>query len=131
MRTIMRMRDAERLALCESYWLISARNNTIFPRATKGVGRTQPVDWQDAADALDNPDLRGVYIPKGKGQSVNPPGAYLQYNEVSHNGSGDCAVSLTRFQYIVYAASQIRLREYWCDDEPKLTSRPPPLKVIS
>lgn len=51
--------------------------------STKGVGRTQPVDWQDCAEALDNDALKGVVMPKGPGQDVAPPGGgYLQYNEV-------------------------------------------------
>ncbi|KLO20418.1 PARP-domain-containing protein [Schizopora paradoxa] len=61
--------------------------------ATKGIGRTQPVDWQDASVALENEELKGVMMPKGAAQSVNPPGAYLQYNE-----------------YIVYDTSQIRVK---------------------
>ncbi|KAF8525240.1 PARP-domain-containing protein [Hysterangium stoloniferum] len=61
--------------------------------ATKGIGRTQPVKWKDAGDALEHPELAGVYMPNGEGHPVNPAGAYLQYNE-----------------YIVYSPSQIRLR---------------------
>jgi len=61
--------------------------------STKGVGRVQPVDWQDCYEALDNEALKGVIMPKGLGQDLNPPGSYLQYNE-----------------YIVYDTAQIRLR---------------------
>lgn len=34
-------------------------------RATKGVGRTQPVDWKDAGDALGHDDLKGCLMPNG------------------------------------------------------------------
>ncbi|KAI0369996.1 PARP-domain-containing protein [Pilatotrama ljubarskyi] len=62
-------------------------------RSTKGLGRSQPGDWQDAGAALNNPELRGCHMPKGPAVNVNDPGVYLQYNE-----------------YIVYDTSQIRLR---------------------
>ncbi|OAX43641.1 PARP-domain-containing protein [Rhizopogon vinicolor AM-OR11-026] len=62
-------------------------------RATKGVGRTQPTDWQDAGMVLGHKGLEGVYMPKGAPSNVNPPGSCLHYNE-----------------YIVYDTSQIRLR---------------------
>ncbi|KAF8609300.1 PARP-domain-containing protein [Ceratobasidium sp. AG-I] len=61
--------------------------------ATKGVGMAQPEGWQDCADALDHDELKGVVMPKGGLEQVNPPGAYLQYNE-----------------YIVYSPNQIRVR---------------------
>ncbi|KAF9456807.1 PARP-domain-containing protein [Collybia nuda] len=61
--------------------------------STKGVGRTQPVLWKDAGEALNNDGLEGCFMPDGPGQDVSPPGAYLQYNE-----------------YIVYDPSQIRLK---------------------
>ncbi|KAG6857651.1 hypothetical protein H0H87_010220 [Tephrocybe sp. NHM501043] len=61
--------------------------------ATKGIGRTQPVDWKDAGVALDNPELIGCQMPAGPGKDVSPPNVYLQYNE-----------------YIVYDPSQIRLK---------------------
>ncbi|KAG1865517.1 poly polymerase catalytic domain-containing protein [Suillus subalutaceus] len=61
--------------------------------ATKGVGTTQPTNWQDAGMALGHKELEGVYMPKGEASMVNPPGAFLMYNE-----------------YIVYDPSQIRLR---------------------
>ncbi|KAI8983179.1 PARP-domain-containing protein [Trametes punicea] len=62
-------------------------------RSTKGVGRTQPGDWQDAGAALNNPELRGCLMPKGPAKDVDDPNLrYLQYNE-----------------YIVYDVSQIRL----------------------
>ena len=72
-------------------------------RATKGVGRTQPANWKDAGEALGHDELKGCLMPNGldsspirpsriliwavanftgKGADVNPPGAYLQYNEV-------------------------------------------------
>ncbi len=53
-----------------------------FLRSTKGLGRTQPADWQDCGDALDHPDLRGCHMPKGPGKDVSDPQVYLQYNEV-------------------------------------------------
>ncbi|KAI0770930.1 poly polymerase catalytic domain-containing protein [Trametes elegans] len=62
-------------------------------RATKGLGRSQPGDWQDAGVALNHPELRGCHMPKGPAVDVNDPKLYLQYNE-----------------YIVYHASQIRVR---------------------
>jgi poly [ADP-ribose] polymerase len=51
---------------------------------TKGIGRTQPVKWQDAGDALDNDALKGCHMPAAPGEDVSAqnPGAYLQYNEV-------------------------------------------------
>ncbi|KAF8588473.1 PARP-domain-containing protein [Ramaria rubella] len=61
--------------------------------ATKGLGMTQPVQWQDAGIALEYPELAGVHMPKGGGRGVNIGGLNLQYNE-----------------YIVYQPSQIRLR---------------------
>ncbi|KAI0933069.1 hypothetical protein AcW1_000001 [Taiwanofungus camphoratus] len=60
---------------------------------TKGLGRTQPVEWQDAGVALENEALKGCHMPKGPGQDV-----------------GDAAVSLQYNEYIVYNPSQIRLR---------------------
>ncbi|KAL6305692.1 poly polymerase catalytic domain-containing protein [Sparassis latifolia] len=60
---------------------------------TKGLGRTQPAEWQDAGNTLENDALKGCHMPKGPGKDVNDPGVYLQYNE-----------------YIVYDASQIRVR---------------------
>ncbi|OCH88821.1 PARP-domain-containing protein [Obba rivulosa] len=62
-------------------------------RATKGLGCVQPVEWQDAGEALGNDALRGCHMPKGPGQDVKDPQGYLQYNE-----------------YIVYDTAQIRLR---------------------
>jgi len=61
--------------------------------STKGVGRTQPIDWKDAGEALGHDELKGCLMPNGKSADVNPPGAYLQYNE-----------------YIVYDTAQIRTR---------------------
>ncbi|KAI0638778.1 poly polymerase catalytic domain-containing protein [Trametes polyzona] len=62
-------------------------------RATKGIGRSAPGEWQDAGLALAHPGLRGCHMPKGPAADVPDPKAYLQYNE-----------------YIVYDTSQIRLR---------------------
>ncbi|KAI0694469.1 poly polymerase catalytic domain-containing protein [Cerioporus squamosus] len=62
-------------------------------KSTKGLGRTQPAEWQDCGDALENPELRGCHMPKGPGKDVTDPRLYLQYNE-----------------YIVYDPSQIRVR---------------------
>jgi hypothetical protein len=50
---------------------------------TKGIGRTQPIEWKDAGEQLSNPALKGCHMPDGPGQNISPPGAYLQYNEVS------------------------------------------------
>ncbi|KIK99939.1 hypothetical protein PAXRUDRAFT_131012 [Paxillus rubicundulus Ve08.2h10] len=65
------------------------KNNKL---ATKGTGQTQPTDWQDAGEALDNEALKGCYMPKGMPSNVLQA-AHLMYNE-----------------YIVYDSSQIRLR---------------------
>ncbi|TFY51615.1 hypothetical protein EVJ58_g10471 [Rhodofomes roseus] len=62
-------------------------------RCTKGLGRTQPAEWQDAGAALENDALSGCHMPKGPGQDVQGIQGYLQYNE-----------------YIVYDTSQIRVR---------------------
>ncbi|EMD41273.1 hypothetical protein CERSUDRAFT_127918 [Gelatoporia subvermispora B] len=62
-------------------------------RATLGLGRVRPGEWQDAGEALDHDELRGCYMPKGPGKDMNDPQAQLQYNE-----------------YIVYDTAQIRLR---------------------
>ena len=50
--------------------------------ATKGIGRTQPTEWQDAGAALENAALKGCRMPKGPGRDVSDQQAYLQYNEV-------------------------------------------------
>ncbi|GJJ13086.1 hypothetical protein Clacol_007336 [Clathrus columnatus] len=50
--------------------------------ATKGLGRFQHVDWQDAGKALNRPELLGVDMPKGCGSDVNQADLSLQYNEV-------------------------------------------------
>jgi hypothetical protein len=55
----------------------------IFSSCTKGIGRTQPTKWKDAGEALGHPELKGCQMPAGPGVNVNPPQAYLQYNEVS------------------------------------------------
>ena len=34
-------------------------------RATKGVGRTQPVNWKDAGEALGHDELKGCLMPNG------------------------------------------------------------------
>ncbi|KAF5377298.1 hypothetical protein D9615_006389 [Tricholomella constricta] len=72
--------------------------------ATKGIGRTQPVDWKDAGRALNNDELIGCDMPAGPGKDVSPPGAYLQYNE-----------------YIVYDSSQIRLSSLFIDRQPRMS----------
>ena len=54
----------------------------MYYRATKGVGRIQPSEWEDCAVSLKNPELKGVQMPMGKGKDLSPPGVYLQYNEV-------------------------------------------------
>ncbi|KAF7367385.1 Poly [ADP-ribose] polymerase [Mycena sanguinolenta] len=63
-------------------------------KATKGLGKNQPVKWKDAGKALGHDELIGCHMPDGPAQSTTvPDGGYLQYNE-----------------YIVYDVSQIRLR---------------------
>lgn len=64
--------------------------------ATKGSGRTAPVQWEDAG--VVHPDLKGVQMPKVTGKEANitrdlMPSACLQYNE-----------------YIVYNINQVKLR---------------------
>ena len=51
-------------------------------RSTKGLGRTQPAEWQDCGDALDHPELRGCHMPKGPSKDESDTKAYLHYNEV-------------------------------------------------
>lgn len=51
-------------------------------RVTKGLGRVQPLDWQDAGDALENDALKGVHMPKGKPSDVTQGNYSLYYNEV-------------------------------------------------
>ena len=58
------------------------RPSFVTLRCTKGLGRTQPAEWQDAGDALENPQLKGCHMPKGPGRDVSDPKIYLQYNEV-------------------------------------------------
>ena len=58
------------------------RPSFVTLRCTKGLGRTQPAEWQDAGDALENPQLKGYHMPKGPGRDVSDPKIYLQYNEV-------------------------------------------------
>ena len=84
----------------------------IHPRrATKGLGRTQPKAWQDAGEALDNPALKGVHMPKGPAGDVNDRNdLYLQYNEVSSPYYMSRSVLIEVVQYIVYNSAQIRLR---------------------
>ncbi|CAL1697247.1 unnamed protein product [Somion occarium] len=60
---------------------------------TKGLGRTQPAEWQDAGSTLEHDALKGCLMPKGPGKDIDDPQVCLQYNE-----------------YIVYDASQIRVR---------------------
>ncbi|KAI0697472.1 PARP-domain-containing protein [Cytidiella melzeri] len=62
-------------------------------RVTKGVGRVQPIDWQDAGVALENDALKGVHMPKGPPSDMSQGNFALYYNE-----------------YIAYDVSQIRLR---------------------
>ncbi|KAL1664848.1 PARP-1-like protein [Schizophyllum commune] len=61
--------------------------------ATKGIGRTQPVNWKDAGEVLGNDALKGCHMPDGPCDNNADPKAYLQYNE-----------------YIVYNTAQIRAR---------------------
>ncbi|KAI0820615.1 poly polymerase catalytic domain-containing protein [Trametes gibbosa] len=70
-----------------------AESKKAGARATKGVGRSQPGEWQDAGVALNHPELRGCHMPKGPAVDNPNPQGYLQYNE-----------------YIVYDIAQIRLR---------------------
>ncbi|THH21021.1 hypothetical protein EW146_g480 [Bondarzewia mesenterica] len=60
--------------------------------ATKGLGTWQPTKWQDAGKALGNNALNGCVMPDGL-PADSGLGTGLLYNE-----------------YIVYSASQIRLR---------------------
>ena len=53
-----------------------------YCRATKGVGVTQPTEWQDAGIALENSALQGCHMPKGTVSKVSSPGLRLLYNEV-------------------------------------------------
>lgn len=56
----------------------------------------QPGEWQDCSDALDRDDLKGVVMPKGGLKQLKPPGAWLQYNEVSsfvHKTSSNMLIS--------------------------------------
>ena len=62
--------------------------DTSSTRATKGIGRTQPVNWKDAGEVLGNDALKGCHMPDGTAVDFNPAGAYLQYNEV-------CTLGLT------------------------------------
>ncbi|SJL05268.1 related to poly polymerase [Armillaria ostoyae] len=61
-------------------------------RATKGLGRTQPIKWKDAGKSLGNDELVGCEMPDGGGSDI-ATGGYLQYNE-----------------YIVYDIAQIRTK---------------------
>ena len=99
------------------------------------MGRTQPVNWKDAGEALGHDELKGCLMPNGAGNflirpgwilmwavtgrcaDVNPPGAYLQYNEVRHVSELLCTQRTGRLnlfflmsQYIVYDTAQIRTR---------------------
>lgn len=56
--------------------------NTSLLRATKGIGRTQPVNWKDAGEVLGNDALKGCHMPDGPCDNNADPKAYLQYNEV-------------------------------------------------
>lgn len=51
-------------------------------------------------------------MPDGPGQDVSPPGAYLQYNEVSLYVIIQYNILIMRnlLKYIVYEPSQIRLK---------------------
>jgi hypothetical protein len=53
-------------------------------RCTKGIGQTQPTQWQDAGETLGHDGLHGCHMPKGPGGDVPKQGGYLQYNEVRH-----------------------------------------------
>lgn len=56
--------------------------DTSSTRATKGIGRTQPVNWKDAGEVLGNDALKGCHMPDGPCNNSADPKAYLQYNEV-------------------------------------------------
>lgn len=51
-------------------------------RTTKGLGRTEPAEWQDAGEALNNEALKGCHMPKGPAHDVSTQGGSLYYNEV-------------------------------------------------
>ena len=44
-------------------------------RATKGVGRTQPVNWKDAGEVLGHDELKGCLMPDGRNDFSVRPGA--------------------------------------------------------
>jgi len=49
-------------------------------RATKGVGRTQPVNWKDAGEVLGHDELKGCLMPDGMdGFSVRPGACSLTW----------------------------------------------------
>ena len=56
-------------------------------RATKGQGRTQPAEWQDAGEVLGNDALKGVHMPKGLPKELPWNDFSLYYNEVGTTSS--------------------------------------------
>ncbi|KAI9062257.1 PARP-domain-containing protein [Trametes sanguinea] len=64
-------------------------------RSTKGMGRSQPMDWKCAGMCLRDHDLRGCHMPVGPADEVTDPKGVFKLH---HN------------EYIVYDVSQIRLR---------------------
>ena len=80
-------------------------------RATHGVGRWQPEDWEDAGVALGNDSLLGVHMPKGHAKEHTDKPYNLYYNEVnalhlsSHTLHLRLAFSVHRLQRIAGQAS--------------------------
>lgn len=46
-------------------------------RATKGIGRSQPIDWKDAGEALGNDELKGCLMPNGSDNTLVHTGRVL------------------------------------------------------
>ena len=94
------------LALCE--YISAMLTEVVFMRtssssSTKGLGRTQPQNWQDAGEALGNPALKGVHMPKGPtGDVKDRNDIYLQYNEVSRLHNPTFSVAYLSFVLAVY-----------------------------
>jgi hypothetical protein len=104
---------------CDAYHLLH-RGSQFLPRsnsATKALGKLQHLDWKDAGEALDRPDLAGVMMPSGKAKDMSStfpqPSIKVEdnWNEVRLitplHGS---IYSRVFWQYIVYDVAQIRTR---------------------
>lgn len=82
MPTTTQTRPARTTKSCKLPIYVLRINDEPAFRCTKGIGRTQPVQWKDAGETLSNPALKGCYMPEGPGQ-VSHANASLQYNEAS------------------------------------------------